>query len=751
MDDSAEDDDRLAVVPVQHSEVALPNTNGVVACDVMPVLDAQENEGTFELVSDDGQSKQTVQQQQRMVLRGRDTHDESVRVMEGVDQKVVLQENSEGKRAQRIQEKTMKSKRGTATSQTQRELTEKKTVTGTDMKDGTRVVELEARRHETYMHKTEQEMFVKAAAQSDKAAVKQDKQGFQHGICERQEVELQAQMSVDGSKQVSGKFRNARLLSSETAEGTKIQFEQRRGVVGIDETGELAIKDDDSYMVEFTLNNYLRDPKQFVESKDVKNSFKGFLDILVLHKKLPWSLGVKILYKFGLLIFFLINFLYPIIVFAVEQENPAYNVVCFLISLIGLIFELYELIPDLYHYIKQWKEKRRMLKAMHNAAVNKETTCNEVVIQNEAETDITGDKETPQTKEESTNQPADTAEDKEETLDYSQKAKLVFKEFVFDSLGEFLIYPSIICGLYGFVNEKGWQFEGAIAVFDFLLLLYSLVMDVFYAKVYHVWLLQKVIRASYKTHDKYEQVGNLGWKKILERIFTPFSMSIPYAVSVAIMHWFMLAIIGVRIYADNFAVEESDQNSPTTKQPPEIGDYSSAPYTRYMIFCGAYLPVASMFVYVILNKYWFLPIYWLIKNKGTLSADTNKEMTTLIKYQYIKRMPESVKTMAFLRDPLAYIAVVFLMVPFIPFVVGTFLPDYKDAEMIDGAKSAAGGLGAFFIILFLLANWQAALIFGIMVVLVILTALYVLYAITHPKEMAKRAYRDYRDNQRQRK
>ena len=140
------------------------------------------------------------------------------------------------------------------------------------------------------------------------------------------------------------------MLSSETVEGTKIQFEQRIGVLGIDEGGELAIKDNESLIVEFTLGNYLRDPKQFVQNEDVKNGFKGFLDILAHQRKLPWSLGAIILHKFGLLIFFLINFLYPVVVFAVEQENPAYNFVCLIISLIGLIFELYDLLPDLYRY-----------------------------------------------------------------------------------------------------------------------------------------------------------------------------------------------------------------------------------------------------------------------------------------------------------------------------------------------------------------------------------------------------------------
>ena len=107
-----------------------------------------------------------------------------------MNQKTVLQENSEGRRAELIQEKTIKSKKATATSQSQHELTEKKRVTGLDMKDGTKAVEMEAKRQEAHMHKTEQEMLVKAAAQSDKVAVKQDNQGFQQGIRERQEVEL---------------------------------------------------------------------------------------------------------------------------------------------------------------------------------------------------------------------------------------------------------------------------------------------------------------------------------------------------------------------------------------------------------------------------------------------------------------------------------------------------------------------------------------------------------------------------------
>ena len=89
------------------------------------------------------------------------------------------------------------------------------------------------------------------------------------------------------------------------------------------------------------------------------------------------------------------------------------------------------------------------------------------------------------------------------------------------------------------------------------------------------------------------------------------------------------------------------------------------------------------------------------------------------------------------------------MVPFIPFVVGTFLPDYSDSEfkISDGARSAATGLGVIFILLFLASNAQAATIFGILVVIIIIMTLYFIWAATHPKQMAKhtakKVYREY--------
>ena len=68
-----------------------------------------------------------------------------------------------------------------------------------------------------------------------------------------------------------------------------------------------------------------------------------------------------------------------------------------------------------------------------------------------------------------------------------------------------------------------------------------------------------------------------------------------------------------------------------------------------MIFCGFYLPVASLIVFIVLNRI-------------RLSDSDEKS--------------KQEKMLFFLTDPIAYIVVPFLMVPFIPFCVGTFLYNY---------------------------------------------------------------------------
>ena len=67
----------------------------------------------------------------------------------------------------------MKSKRTTSTSEIQHEVTE---ITGIDMKDSTRAVEVETNKQNTPTHRIEQTMLVKSFVQVDITAVKKDNQ-----------------------------------------------------------------------------------------------------------------------------------------------------------------------------------------------------------------------------------------------------------------------------------------------------------------------------------------------------------------------------------------------------------------------------------------------------------------------------------------------------------------------------------------------------------------------------------------------
>ena len=114
-----------------------------------------------------------------------------------------------------------------------------------------------------------------------------------------------------------------------------------------------------------------------------------------------------------------------------------------------------------------------------------------------------------------------------------------------------------------------------------------------------------------------------------------------------------------------------------------------------MIFCGIYLPVASqsVIVFFILSRAWF-----------------NDKIDSTCKQIF-----------NFLIDPRAYIATIFLMVPFIAIFVGIYLPDYDSTFEVDAnARDAAGILGVALIIAFLLFNIKATVIFAIIIVILYL-------------------------------
>ena len=191
-------------------------------------------------------------------------------------------------------------------------------------------------------------------------------------------------------------------------------------------------------------------------------------------------------------------------------------------------------------------------------------------------------------------------------------------------------------------------------------------MNALYMKFYVIFLVIRVLRASYIKYDELARPTIVEWK----RYFTPVYLSIPLAFTTAITHWLMTGIIGVRIYVDNFTPQNDDTNSSI----PNTGDYRVAPLTGYMIGCTIFLPILSWITYIILNKLWFYEVYSAISQLKSANHMHLQDIWDENRYVWDKKLID------FITNPLAYIAIVCLMASFIAYTVGTYLPDYDSSE-----------------------------------------------------------------------
>ena len=477
-------------------------------------------------------------------------------------------------------------------------------------------------------------------------------------------------------------------------------------------------------VTDFNLTNYLRNPTKYISAEDYNDAYQGAAD-KILESNKEYSIihtitcgkfreldpEGKVILSIFRLIYFLFQFIYPIIAAIVTKGPVAFNVVCTLFAFVGL---LYDGIPICW---KIGQKIRYICLRRKSKGKSKETTESDVVGDNEPQPEgVINPQFLPVNNNRSTEQanqiastalaaaaaavPAGTAA--AEAIKYGEGStkkttvtpKEKLREFVKEMLEEIIIYPSLICNLYSFVNDKVWEFNDAFDGFDFLLTLVSFFLDAIWAKLNHIWVLYHLVKSTIDIQER---------NKIYSYI-TPFNLFVPFSIGLAIAHTLMLALIGIRIYADNFNTEKNRTNS--------TGDYSVAPYTRYMIFCGAYLPLMSGACYIILNKHWFLQVSWILHN----GKDAHQKMH----YSHITSMPTRVKLFGFLRDKYAYLAVATFAPLFIAFYTGGFLRDYDSDDLPKGVFAAANVFGTLFVLVFGIINIQAGIIFNIIIILLMI-------------------------------
>ena len=459
---------------------------------------------------------------------------------------------------------------------------------------------------------------------------------------------------------------------------------------------------------DFNLTNYLRNPTKYISADDYSDAYEGatervsealqensFFHTITCEKLKGLDYPTEVSVNIIRLIYFIFQFIYPIIQAIVEEGPVTFNVICTLFAAVGLAFDIFQ-IGKKIRSKNGSKSNGDNDEAVEdaNGEPQSEGVANpqELVIDQIAQDDTAA-----ATAFEAAGVPVEKSKKNKDSTDKKTTTpKKLLHEFVLEMLGEIIIYPSLICNLYGFINDEGWKFENAFDVFNLLLTSISFAMDAVWAKLNHIWALHQLVKKTLeiqKQNNIYSYV-------------TPFNLFVPYSIGLAIAHTLMVMLIGIRIYADNF-------NTRDHKDEKEMGNYSVTPYTRYMIFCGAYLPLMSGACYIILNKHWFLQVSWILHNE----EDAHKKMH----YNYITSMPTRVKLFGFLRDKYAYISVATFAPLFIAFYNGGFLQDYDPNDLPDGAASAAGIIGTLFVIVFSIINIQAGIIFTIIIILLMIT------------------------------
>ena len=155
---------------------------------------------------------------------------------------------------------------------------------------------------------------------------------------------------------------------------------------------------------------------------------------------------------------------------------------------------------------------------------------------------------------------------------------------------------------------------------------------------------------------------------------------------------------------------------------PDTGDYRVASFTGYMIACTVYLPIVSWIIRIIFYSPLFYDTYSAIHQLNTgichvPSEDLWKGNTPAVLLFVL----------------LLCFAAVFLMVPFIAFMMGIYLSDYDSSEyeVPSSAIIAMQELAKYLYFCFMLSNLEAffspvipiLIIFGAIIILLLLVLL----------------------------
>ena len=263
-----------------------------------------------------------------------------------------------------------------------------------------------------------------------------------------------------------------------------------------------------------------------------------------------------------LFIYFLIQLIYPIIAIALDRENYGYNITCSAISLLALLSQFFD-IPDLLRNAK---------KLYH--------CCRNCSYESEVEL-------------------CDCCE--------GDKFKKCVKHggTITGFISEVLVFPSVICSLIGFINERTWELDNGLDYFDLGLFALGLFSDLVLVKGKGIW--------KYLVSRYIIKIDIQGKGKRFARgcCCDPLNVLFCYLILREFMHISMFGMVSCKLYADNFS----------NKDDPEEGNYTIEGFTWYTIVATWYMPTVSFIYFMFINVFLFYRTAYLLTNEENDDSD----------------------------------------------------------------------------------------------------------------------------------
>ena len=372
-----------------------------------------------------------------------------------------------------------------------------------------------------------------------------------------------------------------------------------------------------------------------------------------LFSKIPRQLKLRVCWKVSLLIFYIFQFLYPLITFLVDRHYVLYNLVCIAIGGFGFGLQLLEL-DQLYIDLKKLRQ----------ICKSGDYDSDESQRSNSDESGSSNSNETCKCKKQ-----------------FCKCCPGAIRELASIALNEILLYATLICTIMGFINEKTWELRNFLSYIDCALLLYTIVMEAFVPRWYYLrWIwgfINKLLTEYFEARNMKKYV--LSCNGMCTRCVTPLRYTPIFVILVNILQISMLGSITVRVYADNFFAQTNTTRNGTEYieevMKPEEGTYHVNRYTWYTIAGGIVVPFLSIVTYFIINQYWlWQPLNYTGQHtRGFVPQNT-----------MIRSMTDADKWIIFAFDPIAWVAMILLLASFIAFCVFASGNDYNGESIYDG-------------------------------------------------------------------